>query len=153
MPETELLRTRVEALTGEVGTLAAEISGLGAETKKLTAANLELAEADRSARHRIAALAVMAVVILALVIGMIVNAVRVDRADSRASRVAEYQVTSCEQTNVTRAEAKTLWDDIDKLILGLNNTAANRRFVAALQARVDKIYAQRPCPTDEGKTP
>lgn len=98
------------------------------------------------------------VIVLALVTGgVIANAVRSNEANSKANRIQEYQVASCDSANDSRAAQRQLW----AYVLDLSSktdpsepkmTAAEKKRLAQFRVYVNTTFAAKDCSVvEEGK--
>jgi hypothetical protein len=111
----------------------------------LTAAVNDLSSKVNRLRTSTRNVVIFSVILALVVIGVVVNAVRTDRADSKANRVQQYQMSTCVSGNEFRRQQRVLWTDIDTLIRSTNKSRANQRFVDQVQAKVDAAFAPRDC--------
>lgn len=123
------------------------------DTEAILAANAELAKAVdglsrqvRSLGHRTKSIVVIVLVLTLLIVGVIVNGVRVNRAEDRAHRVQEYLTVSCVSANESRKATRDLWSYILKLT-GENpqQTATEKKQAVQFQKYVSVAYADKDC--------
>lgn len=123
------------------------------DTKAILEANEKLAysvdklgEKVQSLGHRTKSIVVIVIVLAALVVGVIVNAVHLSRADSKTHRLQEYLTVSCAAGNDFRKAERDLWGFI--LVLTARDkqqTAAQKKQAAQFQTYVSQKFADRDC--------
>lgn len=161
MPNSPIAQQALEAAQGlgeRIRTLTDHVEQLDKSNKELTDANKILAESNTRHRHWILALGVIGSLIAAVVVGLVIALVKVDRANDKAVDAAEvaglvqqYLEQTCEAGNDARALEAKLWNDLitaDEEIAELEGyevSPEERRALDEVRANVANAYPQRDC--------
>lgn len=97
-------------------------------------------EAERNGRRIRMVVAVLALVIVALAI----TTLRANHANDKATRLAEYQVASCEAANEARAAQRQQWLDARNLLNALGGREV-RGFADDLVANANRNFPPLDC--------
>jgi hypothetical protein len=136
-------RAIVAEIVSASAALRAEVQELSGKVEDLVTSTDELTKNDARNRHGIVALAAAGIVMLAVVAAVVVALIRVDRAADKAQSVQDYQRSTCETGNETRAQQAKLWDFI--LAAATPESAKEKAQVAELDRLVARTFAQRDC--------
>lgn len=139
MPDSEGKASRTEEILVANARLAKSVDSLGTKVDNI----------DRRGNHTRWGVYVLAVIAaVTLVLG---GVKKLHDVNDRVDSAVDYNVASCASSNATRAEAKSLWDSVIQLLnqpLATDSkkpSAGLTAFTTALQAKVNKVYAQRDC--------
>jgi hypothetical protein len=135
VPPGRLLEA-VEALTASNDAVSGQLEAL----KRESAAHRRY---GRRNRHLIWCLA--AVVVLLLTAGVVINFVQASRASDLAKQVHAAQVSTCQQSNVTRAQQLQIWDYVLAVPQPTPPTAEQQKIRADFRAYVHRVFAPRDC--------
>lgn len=121
------------------------------ESNTALSAQLELLKAESTAhqryghRNRAMIWTLAVVVVLILAAGIVVNGVQVSNASDLARQVHATQVSTCQQSNTTRAQNIELWEYLLAIPPATPPTSAQRKQREQFRQFLHTVFAPRDC--------